>query len=160
METLGWKARIVVLWVIAAEAMSAHMIMVTIDPVAMTKMLEWGATINAATISTQWGATINVGWIFGAIYWLIPLWMAFVTITVKGSSNRWANFVLGIIMTILGIYHFFMCGVPLPFAPFAPSPLTEPTAHHILLVGSSLVATALITWYAWKWPKQEAQVMT
>ena len=143
MNTLKWrKIKIIVLWVIAAEAMSAHMIMVTIDPVAMTKMLEWGATINAG------------GWVFGAIYWLIPLWLAFVTITVKGSSNRWSNFVLGIIMTILGIYHFFMCAVPLSFIP--PGPLAEPTAHHILLVGSSLVASALITWYAWKWPKQEA----
>ena len=101
METLRWKTRIVVLWFIAAEAFSAHMIMVTIDPVSMKKMLDWGATINAE------------GWMFGAIYWLIPLWMAFVTITVKGSSNRWSNFVLGIIGTLLGIYHFFMCGVPL-----------------------------------------------
>ncbi len=143
METLRWKIRMIVLWVIAAEAYSAHMIMVTIDPVSMKKMLEWGATINAG------------GWVFGAIYWLIPLWLAFVTITVKGSSNRWANFVLGIIATLLNIYHFFMCGVPL----IQPGTLAEPTAHHILLVGSSLVATALITWYAWKWPKQEAQVM-
>jgi len=140
METLRWKMRIVVLWVIAAEAYSAHMIMVTIDPVAMKKMLEWGATIDAG------------GWVFGAIYWLIPLWLAFVTITVKGSSNRWANFVLGIIGTLLNIYHFFMCGVPL----IQPVLFSEPTAHHILLLGSAVVATALITWYAWKWPKQEA----
>jgi hypothetical protein len=140
METLRWKMRIVVLWVIAAEAYSAHMIMVTIDPVSMKKMLEWGATIDAG------------GWVFGAIYWLIPLWLAFVTITVKGSSNRWANFVLGIIGTLLNIYHFFMCGVPL----IQPVLFSEPTAHHILLLGSAVVATALITWYAWKWPKQEA----
>jgi uncharacterized membrane protein HdeD (DUF308 family) len=105
-------------------------------------MLEWGATIEAG------------GWLFGAIYWLIPICMAFVTISVKGSSNRWANLVLGIIGTLLGIYHFFMCGVPLSFIP--PGPLAEPTAHHILLLGSAVVATALITWYAWKWPKQEA----
>ena len=140
METLRWKIRIVVLWVIAAEAYSAHMIMVTIDPVSMKKMLEWGATIDAG------------GWLFAAIYWLIPLWLAFVTITVKGSSNRWANFVLGIIATLLNIYHFFMCGVPL----VQPVLFSEPTAHHILLLGSAVVATALITWYAWKWPKQEA----
>ncbi len=140
METLRWKIRMIVLWVIAAEAYSAHMIMVTIDPVSMKKMLEWGATINAG------------GWVFGAIYWLIPLWLAFVTITVKGSSNRWANFVLGIIATLLNIYHFFMCGVPL----VQPVLFSEPTAHHILLLGSAVVATALITWYAWKWPKQEA----
>ena len=154
MESLGWKTKITVLWLIAAEAMSAHMIMVTIDPVAMMKMLEWGATINAATIGTEWGATINAGWVFGAIYWLIPLWMAFVTMIAKGSSNRWANFVLGIFMTILTIYHFFMCGVPLSFIP--PGPLSAPTAHHILLLGTAVVATALIPWYAWKLPKQEA----
>jgi len=105
-------------------------------------MLEWGAGIPAE------------GWLFAAIYWLIPFWMAFVTIAVKGPSNRWANSVLGIIGTLLGIYHFFMCGVPLSFIP--PGPVAGPTVHHILLLGTALGATALITWYAWKWPKQEA----
>ena len=142
METLKWKIRIAVLWLIAAEAFSAHMIQVTIDPVSMKKMLEWGATIPAE------------GWLFGAIYWLIPLWMAFVTVAVEGPSNRWANFVLGIIGTLLGTYHFFMCGVPLSFVP--PGPVTEPTAYHILLLATALVATVLITWYAWRWPRQEA----
>jgi REP element-mobilizing transposase RayT len=85
---------------------------------------------------------------------LNPLWMVFVTMVVKGSSNRWANFVLGIIGTLLGIYHFFMCGVPLSFVP--PGPVAGPTVHHILLLGTALGATALITWYAWKWPKQES----
>jgi hypothetical protein len=140
METLRWKIRIVVLWVISAEAYSAHMIMVTIDPVSMKKMLEWGANIDAG------------GWLFGAIWWLIPFWMAFVTMTAKGPSNRWANLVLGIISTILTLYHFFMCGVPI----ITPVLFSEPTAHHILLLGTAVVATALIIWYAWKWPKQEA----
>jgi len=140
METLKWKIKIVTLWVIAAEAMSAHMIMVTIDPVSMKRMLEWGTTIN------------NEGWLFGAIWWLIPLWMLFVTITAKGSFNRWTNFVLGIIGTLLNIYHFFICGVPL----IQPSPLAEPTPHHILLLATAVVATVLIIWYAWKYPKQEA----
>jgi hypothetical protein len=139
METLRWKIRMVVLWVIAAEAYSAHMIMVTIDPVSMKNMLDWGATIDAA------------GWVFGAIYWLIPFWMAFVAITVKGSSNRWANLVLGIIGTLLNLYHFFMCAVPL----VQPILYQKPTAHTILLLGTALVATALIVWYAYKWPKQD-----
>jgi len=142
METLGWKIRIAVLWLIAAEACSAHMIMVTIDPVSMKLMLDGGATVTAA------------GWLFGAIYWLIPLWMAFVTIAVKGSANRWANLVLGIIGTVLGIYHFFMCGVPLSFIP--PGPVAGPTVYHSLLLGTAVAATALITWYAWRWPMQEA----
>ena len=142
MEALNWKLRISVLWLVAAEAVSAHMINVTIDPVSMKLMLDWGATIPAA------------GWLFGAIYWLIPLWMAFVTIAVKGPSNRWANFALGIVGTLLGIYHFFMCGVPVSFVP--PGPVPGPTVYHSLLLATALAATALITWYAWKWAKPEA----
>ena len=88
------------------------------------------------------------GWIFLSLFWLVPLWMAFVTMTVKGSPNRWANFVVAIIFTILNILHFFECGVPL----IETGPLAEPTAHHILLVGSAVVASSLIAWYAWKWP--------
>src|SRR5512136_3453007 len=114
METLRWKTRIAVLWIISAEAYSAHMIMVTIDPVSMDKMLAWGAEIDAG------------GWLFGAIYWLIPFWLAVVTLTVKGGSNRWANFVLGLIATLLNIFHFFMCGVPLVF----PVLFSAPTWHH------------------------------
>ena len=140
MESLKWKIRIAVLWIISAEAMSAHMIMVTIDPVPMEKMMAWGATIDA------------VGWMFAAIYWLIPFWLAFVALAVRGPSNRWSNFVLGIIATILNLYHFFMCGVPI----VDPVLFSEPTWHHSLLLASGLAATALITWYAWKWPKQEA----
>ncbi len=140
METLRWKIRIIVLWIISAEAFSAHMIMVTIDPVPMKNMLAWGATIDAG------------GWLFAASYWLIPFWLAFMTITVRGSANRWANFTLGVVATLLNIYHFFMCGVPV----VQPILFQEPTAHHALLLGTAVVATALIIWYAWKWPKQEA----
>jgi hypothetical protein len=140
MEALRWKTRIAVLWLISAEAYSAHMIYVTIDPVSMKKMMDWGATID------------NVGWVFGAIWWLIPFWMAFVTMTAKGPSNRRANLVLGIIGTILTLYHFLMCAVPV----VTPVLFSEPTPQHILLLGTALVATALIIWYAWKWPEQEA----
>jgi hypothetical protein len=98
-------------------------------------------------------ATAGPGeWVFTALFWLVPLWLAFVTMSVKGSSNRWVNLVAATIFTILNIWHFFICGVPL----LKGSPFAEPTAHQILLVGSTAVATALIAWYAWKWPKQEA----
>ena len=140
METLRWKTRIVVLWVLMAVATSAHSILVAVDPAAMKRMAEETAKAGPGM------------WVFLALFWLVPLWMAFVTMTVKGSCNRWSNFVLGIIFTIANILHFFGCGVPL----IGTGPLAEPTAHHILLVGSTVVATALIAWYAWKWPKQEA----
>jgi hypothetical protein len=140
MENLRWKIRIMLLWIISAEAYSAHMIMVTIDPVSMKKMLDWGAMINAE------------GWLFGTIYWLIPFCMAFVTITAKDKANRRANLIMSIINTIFNIYHFFMCGMPL----INPVLFSKPTIHHILLLGSAVVATILIIWYSWKWPKQQA----
>jgi hypothetical protein len=138
MTILDWKVRIIALWLVSAEAFSAHMIMVTIDPVSMEKMLAWGAKIDAG------------GWVFGSIWWLISFWLVFITIVARGPFNRWANFAAGIIGTLLNIFHFFMCGVPLVF----PILFQAPTVHHSLLLGSAVVATALIIWYAWKWPKQ------
>jgi len=63
--------------------------------------------------------------------------------TLKDSANRWVNFVLGIIFTLLNIGHLI-------------EHLAEPSVQQILILGSTVVATALIAWYAWKWPKQEA----
>jgi hypothetical protein len=90
------------------------------------------------------------GWLFAVIWWLIPFRLAYVTITAKGSSSRWANVVLGIVATLLNLYHFFMCAVPV----VQPILFQEPIARHILLLGTALAATALIVWYAWKWPKE------
>src|SRR5512135_266654 len=103
MATLGWQVRIIALWLISAEAYGAHMIMVTIDPVPMQKMMAWGAEIDAG------------GWVFGAIYWLIPFWLIFTTILAKGRSSRWPNIIFGVVATLLNIFHFFMCGVPIVF---------------------------------------------
>ena len=129
METLRWKTRIAVLWVFMAVAMSAHSIM---------GVMEAGGFEEVAKETAAMGPGMLV---FLALFWLVPLWLAFVTMTVMGSSNRWVNFVLGIIFTILNIGHFV-------------ERLSSPA--QILIIGSTVVATALIAWYAWTWPKQEA----
>jgi hypothetical protein len=140
METLRWKARIAVLWIVAAVAMSAHMILMSLDPTAMKKVAEWAV------------AARDGEGVFLALFWLVPLWLAFLAVTMKDSVNRWVNFVVAAIFTIIGIWHFFICGVPL----LKGGPFVEPIPHHILLVGSTVLATTLIAWYAWKWPKREA----
>jgi hypothetical protein len=140
METLRWKMRIAVLWILAAVAMSAHMILMILDPAAMKKVVEWAGTAGRGE------------WVFLTVFWLVPLWLAFVTVTLKDPANRWANAVVAAIFTILNIWHFLICGVPLlPGGPFS-----GPMAHHVLLVGSTVVAAVLVAWHAWKWPKQEA----
>jgi hypothetical protein len=134
METLRCKTRIAVLWIVAAVAMSAHMILLNSDPVAMKQMAEWALTAGDGE------------WVFVALFWLVPLWMAVVALTMKDSASRWVNIVVAVIFTILGIWHFFMCGVPL----LKGGPYATPMPHHVLSVGSTAVATLLIAWYAWK----------
>ena len=139
MELLRWKTRIAVLWVAMAVFISAH------------SLLAYGAPGMLEKFISEMEAGGAGMWVFMACFWLFPLWLAFLTMTLKGSANRWVNLILGIIFTILNIFHFFECGVPL-----IEGGMPEATAHHILIVGSTVVAAALIAWYAWKWPKQEA----
>ncbi len=139
MEILRWKTRIALLWVFMPVADLAHGLLVAWSTGGVEKMIS----------RTETG---GLGWLlFEALFSLVPLWLAFVAMTVKDSSNRWVNFVMGIVFTILNIFHFFQCGVPL----IEGGPVTQPTAHHILLVGSTVVVAALIVWYALKWPNQE-----
>ena len=140
MESLRCRAKIAVLGIIAAVSMSAHMILMMLDQAAMKAASTWAASAVVAD------------WIMMTLFWLGPLWLAFVAMTLKGPAGRWVTFIAAALLTILNVWHFFICAVPL----WKGGPYAEPTPQHILLVGSSAVATALIAWYAWNWPKQEA----
>ena len=131
METLGWKTRIAVLWVLMAVAMSAHGLLTAMVPGGLEKAISEVEAMGSGML------------VFKALFWLVPLWLAFLSLTLKDSCNRWTNIILGIIFTLLNIWHLI-------------EHLAEPSAEQILIVGSTVVATALIAWYAWKWPKQEA----
>ena len=132
METLRWKTRIAVLWLFMAVAISAHSVMAFMEP-GMIKGIISGEVEGMALTSGML--------IFMSLFWLVPLWLAFVSLTVKDSCNRWTNFILGIIFTLLNLWHFI-------------GHLGSPV--QILITGSAVAATVLIAWYAWKWPTQEA----
>jgi len=76
-----------------------------------------------------------------AIAMAIPSVMVFLSLTLKTKANRWANIILGI---------FYTCFVAL--VNFG----LEPSYYFMFLSIVEVVLTALIVWYAWKWPKQEA----
>jgi hypothetical protein len=77
-----------------------------------------------------------------AIVLLVPLVMAFLSLTLKDFINRWANIIMGAIFTGL----MLIALVEL---------LAQPAAYSILLTLSKVVAGALIVWYALK-SKQKA----
>ena len=130
MERLTLKMRISVLWMFMAVAMSAHSIVFFMEPSAVEEMQKM-----------QIGAGMLL---FMALFWLVPLIMAFLSVTLKDLANRWTNIILGIVFTLLNIFHLV-------------EHLTQaqPSVHQILIIGSTIVVTALIVWYAWKWPRQE-----
>ena len=61
MEALTWKTRIAVLWIGAAVAMSAHMVLMILDPAALQLAAKWAATAGTG------------GWVFTAVFWLLAI---------------------------------------------------------------------------------------
>jgi len=76
-----------------------------------------------------------------SIIFVVPIFMSFLSLTLKDKVNRWANRSIGI----------FFVGVDLIFLIYF-----QPIAYELFWGIVYLVFTALIVWYAWKWPKQEA----
>jgi len=91
------------------------------------------------------GEPITGGYLLAsAILLLIPLVMAVLSLTLKDSVNRWANIIAGIVFTAFNIFSSFDA-LALDLSVFA--------YMHLIDI-SMVVATALIVWYAWKWPKK------
>jgi len=76
--------------------------------------------------------------LFYAVSLLIPLVMAFLSLTLKYSMNRRVNIIVGIVYT--GLYLMDLV-----------AHLADPSAYVILMGIASVVAQLLIVWYAWKW---------
>jgi hypothetical protein len=70
-----------------------------------------------------------------AIIFLIPLVMAFLSLTLKDSINRWANIIVGIGYTAFCLIYLS-------------KHIAEP--FYVLYGITGVVVTALIVWYAWK----------
>jgi hypothetical protein len=122
-----WRIKISVLWLFWTVAFLVSLVSALFDPSAM-------AQITAGEVA---GFQVTPELILlTTIIMLVPLVMAFLSLTLKDSMNRWANVVLGV--TYTGICLFDWLGS-----------LAEP-AHQILMHISRIMASALIVWYAWK----------
>jgi hypothetical protein len=76
-----------------------------------------------------------------AIMFVLPVFMVYLSLTLPDKANRWANIILAILFFGLNLIG------ELP---------TYEYAYRTFLVIVEMVFLALIVWYAWKWPKQEA----
>lgn len=76
--------------------------------------------------------------LFYAFSLLIPLAMAFLSLTLKNSVNCWANIVIGTFFA--GLYLSDLA-----------AHLLNPAAHAILMGSAAVAAQVMIVRYAWKW---------
>jgi hypothetical protein len=83
----------------------------------------------------------EVVFLYFSLIWLIPLAMAFLSLTLKGSVIRWANIVLTIIWEVLWVIDTVEGGLLL--------------AQYLINI-AMLVVSSTILWYSWNWPKEES----
>jgi hypothetical protein len=136
MELLRWKARLSVLWVFMAVSMSAFMFLMFMMPGVIEEMM-------AGEFE---GVPLSEGMmVVYALFWLIPLVMAVLCLTLNGSANRWLNFVLGIIFALFLIFDIV-----------SHLAAGEAASVALWLIGiAMIVVPAFIAWFAWKLPQVE-----
>jgi len=95
--------------------------------------------------SAESGAIEQIGpelLLLAAVVVLVQLTMAFLSLTLKDSANRWVNIIVGAVFAVLELF-------PLGDA------VAKLSAWATLIMLAKVVVTALIVWYAWK-SKQKA----
>ncbi|MDY9924688.1 DUF6326 family protein [Methanosarcina sp.] len=123
-----WKIKISVLWLFASIAFLAHQIIVLMEPGIIAQLMAGEAE----------GQKIGPGMIlFFAILMLVPMIMAFLSLTLKESLNRWLNIIVGGVFAVL----WFISVIGATQSGYWGG---------ALMTLSAVVASALIIWYAWK----------
>ena len=124
-----WKLKISVLWLFYAVAFLVVLQLGSLEAGVLQHFLSTGE-IGGLKITSE------VLLVF-AVLMLVPLVMAFLSLTLKDSMNRWANIIVGIVYTGFQVV-------------MLAETLAEPSAYAILMEVSKVVVPALIVWYAWK----------
>jgi hypothetical protein len=89
----------------------------------------WGANIHSA------GVQINM-----ALFWLLPMALAYLTLVLKDAANRRMNAVVGAVNALSGIS--LLIGQPA---------WMSAGMNFVVVVG--ILVALLIVWHAWKWPR-------
>jgi len=123
-----WKIKISVLWLFSDVAFISYTILTLMKPGVLEQVM--AGEIEGLQI----GPEILL---LDAIIFLFPLVMAFLTLTLKDSINRWVNIIMGTVGVVLSLVGLS-------------GDLAQPYAYAILIWISKVLVDALIVWYAWK----------
>jgi hypothetical protein len=126
-----WKIKVSVLWLFSVMTGVAGGFFTLMEPGVIEQIK------SGEVEGMKIGPELLLGF---SIVLLVPLVMAFLSLTLKDSANRWANIIVGIVWI----------GLSLSDLNTYLTQLSAYSAYSILMWLSGRVATALIVWYAWK----------
>jgi hypothetical protein len=137
MELLRCKARLSVLWLTMAIGTGVGWLLSAMTPGGLEDIMagEWGGTALSEGFMVMY-----------AFFFIIPMTVAILSLTLNGSANRWMNFVLGILWLLWFIFESIA---------YATGGETVYIATW-LLMAAGIVIAAYIVYFAWKLPKAEA----
>ena len=104
------------------------------DPVALKELLAGTSDVPVT----------NELLLLMSVIFAVPILMSFLSLTLKDKANRWANRIIGI---FFAAFDLIFLGLTLFLWPFS--------SYEAFWSVVYLVFTALVVWYAWKWPRQE-----
>ena len=102
------------------------------DPVALKELV---AGTTEITVTNEMLLVLS-------IIMAVPIFMSFLSLTLKDKANRWANLSVGIFFVVWELVFLIFV-------------YSQDAAYEIFWGIAYLVFAALVVWYAWKWPKQE-----
>jgi hypothetical protein len=126
-----WEIKISVLWIVGELTGIVGLMLSSFEPGVIEQII--GGEVEGMQITPELLLVF-------AIIFLIPLVMAFLSLTLKDLTNRWANIIVGIGYTVFGLIDLI-------------ENIAKP--YYVLVGIAGVVASALIVWYAWK-SKQKA----
>ncbi len=90
------------------------------------------------------GIQVSQGFLLGtSILMEIPIAMVLLSQLLNYRANRWVNILAGTVMTVVQLGSFFIGSAP--------------TMYYTFFSVIEVACTALIVWYAWKWPNPVVQ---
>ena len=137
MELLRCKVRLSALWILMFVGTVASMFLNLLRP----------GTIQEVMAGKMEGMELSEGMLaFISVFFIIPVILAILSLTLKGLANRWLNFIFGIIWFLWLIFEIvgnMTTGEGLGISGW-------------LMMLTGIVIAAYIAYFAWKLPKEEA----
>ena len=103
-----------------------------------------GVIEELSTRTGDWETVTSEMLLVMSIMFVVTIFMTFLSIALKDKANRRANLGIGI----------FFAGIDVAF--LIVSFIGQAAVYEIFWGFVYLVFTAMVVWYAWKWPKQES----